>query len=146
MLLAVDVGNTNITIGVFDGEKLMTNIRLTTQMPRTSDEFGFMISGMLEAKGIERGKIDAAIVSSVVPGIMYSLNSGIYKYFGTTPMQVGTKTKSGIKIVTANPKEIGADRIVDAAAAYEIYGGPVLVVDFGTATTYDLVSDRKSVV
>lgn len=141
MLLAIDVGNTNITFGVFDDKVLRISFRLTTQIQRTSDEFGLAILDMLESKGIKHESVDSVIISSVVPGIMYSLNNGIYKYFGITPMQVGHGTKSGIRLATANPREIGADRIVDCAAAYEIYGGPVLVIDFGTATTYDLVSE-----
>ncbi|MBP5158775.1 MAG: type III pantothenate kinase [Lachnospiraceae bacterium] len=140
MLLAIDVGNSNINLGVFEGEEIRAHVRLTTQISRTSDEFGFAIVGMLGSKGIDASLVDAVIISSVVPGIMYSLNSGIKKYFKTTPVQVGHGTKSGIRIATVNPKEIGADRIVDAAAAYELHGGPVIVADFGTATTYDLVS------
>ncbi len=140
MLLAIDVGNSNINLGVFDGEEIKAHVRLTTQISRTSDEFGFTIVGMLAQKNVARESIDAVIISSVVPGVMYSLNNGIRKYFSVTPMQVGHGTKSGIRIATINPREIGADRIVDAAAAYELHGGPVIVADFGTATTYDLVS------
>lgn len=141
MLLVIDVGNTNINFGLFEGDDLRTHFRLTTKTPRTSDEFGMVMLSLLESKHIDKGSISDAIIASVVPGVMYSLNSGVIKYLGITPMQVGAGTKTGIRIHTANPKEIGADRVVDAAAAYEIYGGPVLIADFGTATTYDLVSE-----
>lgn len=141
MLLAIDVGNTNITIGVYDGEKLEGIFRLMSKSSKTSDEYGVMIKGMLEAKGIDPKKIEAAIIVSVVPNLMHSLINGIYKYFNVKVINVGPGIKTGIKIGAENPKEVGADRIVDAVAAYEIYGGPVLVIDFGTATTYDFVTE-----
>lgn len=144
MLLALDVGNTNVTLGVFDDEKLVGTFRLNTQIARTSDEFGMLIIDVLEKNNINSKKVDAVIISSVVPKIMYSLVNGIVKYFKTKPLIVQPGTKTGIKIKTSNPSDTGADRIVDAAGAYEIYGGPVLVVDFGTATTYDLVFEDGS--
>lgn len=139
MLLGIDVGNTNITLGVFDGEQLKGTFRMTTKIARTSDEYGIFISDLLESNGIKRTQVGAVIIASVVPDIMYSLNSAIIKYLKREPIIVGPGVRTGIKIVTENPRQIGADRIVDAAAAYEIYGGPVIVIDFGTATTYDLV-------
>ncbi len=144
MLLVVDVGNTNITYGIFDKEALIGTVRATTKIPRTSDEYGIFLIDALLAKGIRKEQIEAVIISSVVPQVMYSLNSGFIKYFDITPMIVGAGMKTGIKINTANPKEIGADRIVDAVGAYELYGGPVIVIDFGTATTYDLVSENAT--
>lgn len=140
MLLAFDVGNTNITIGVFDKE-LVGNFRITTKLPRTSDEFGLVIIDLLRQVGIAREDITDVIIASVVPNIMYSLTSGVIKYFGIQPIVVKSGVKTGLKIATTNPKELGADRIVDAVAAYELYGGPVIVVDYGTATTFDLVSE-----
>lgn len=140
MLLVIDVGNSNITIGVFEDVNLRTTFRLTTMMPRTSDEYGLIICDLLKTKNINTADITAVTIASVVPKIMYSLTSGIIKYLSITPLVVGIGTKTGIKIITGNPKEIGADRIVDAVAAYEIYGGPVLVIDFGTAITYDLIT------
>ncbi len=139
MLLVMDVGNTNITLGVFEKEKLLATFRMTTKIPRTSDEYGIFICNLLEHRGLSANKMEHVIIASVVPGIMYSLNSAIIKYFGKEPIIVGSGTKTGIRIVTTNPQQIGADRIVDAAGAYQLYGGPVIVVDFGTATTYDLV-------
>jgi len=140
VLLAFDVGNTNITIGVFDKE-LVGNFRITTKLPRTSDEFGLVIIDLLRQVGIAREDITDVIIASVVPNIMYSLTSGVIKYFGIQPIVVKSGVKTGLKIATTNPKELGADRIVDAVAAYELYGGPVIVVDYGTATTFDLVSE-----
>lgn len=140
MLMAIDVGNTNITIGIFRGESLEGTFRLTTSIPRTSDEYGVAIGEILETNGIPRKEVKDAIIASVVPAVMHSLVSGVIKYFDIYPVIVEPGIKTGIKIVTENPKQIGADRIVDAAGAYELYGGPVLVLDFGTATTYDLVS------
>lgn len=142
MLLALDVGNTNITIGVFDGEKLLRTLRVTTKLPRTSDEYGILFRSLLRENDIDPDQVDATIVSSVVPAVMYSLRNGLYKYFHVEPLIVEPGVKTGIRIVTDHPAQIGSDRIVDAVGAYEKYGGPVLVLDFGTATTYDLVDDK----
>ena len=139
MFLAIDVGNTNITIGVYHEDKLKTTFRLTTATERTSDEYGIVITDLVEKAGISTSRIQGAIIASVVPGLMHSLKNCIVKYFGVEPVVVGPGIKTGIKIDTPNPKEIGPDRIVDIVAAYEIYGGPVLVIDYGTATTYDLI-------
>ena len=139
MLFAIDVGNTNNTIGVFDGEKLVKQFRMITQTSRTSDEYGVFFSEWLLINGFKVEDITDVIISSVVPDIMHSLTSGIIKYFNTQPVIVAPGIKTGIRIAIPNPKELGADRLVDAVAAYEMYGGPVIVVDFGTATTHDLV-------
>lgn len=139
MLLVVDAGNTNITIGVFKEDKLEASFRLTTGIPRTSDEYGLLLCDLLEHRGMKISDIDAVIVSSVVPAIMYSFHNGVKKYLKLVPFEVKPGTKTGIKITTGNPYEIGADRIVDAVGAYEQYGGPVIVIDFGTATTYDVI-------
>lgn len=141
MLLVVDVGNTNITLGVFEGSNIKATFRLTTNTNRTSDEYGLILCDLLKARNIEMKEVKNVIIASVVPKLMHSLSSGIIKYLGITPLIVGAGTKTGIKISTANPKEVGADRVVDAVAAYEIYGGPVLVIDFGTAITYDLIME-----
>lgn len=144
MLLVIDVGNTNITLGVFDGEELSGTFRMTTKLPRTSDEYGITLRELVERQGILSTDINAAIVSSVVPDVMHSLGSALIKYFGIRPMVVSAGIKTGIKIMTENPKQIGADRIVDAVAAYTLYGGPVIVIDFGTATTYDIVGPEAT--
>lgn len=139
MLLVIDAGNTNITLGVFRDEELLGTFRMTTKLPRTSDEYGITLKELVERHGIKSSDIDAVIVASVVPDIMHSLGSAIIKYFGIQPMVVSAGIKTGIRVVTENPKQVGADRIVDAVAAYTLHGGPVIVIDFGTATTYDVV-------
>ena len=139
MLFTIDVGNTNITLGVFDGDSIIGTFRVTTKINRTSDEFGIVFREILRSNDIDASKISAVIIASVVPNVMHSLTSAIIKYFKLTPIVVEAGIKTGIRIATENPKQIGADRIVDAAGAYELYGGPLIVIDFGTATTYDLV-------
>lgn len=139
MLLAIDVGNTNTNFSVFDGEESRVFFAITTKLPRTSDEFSVAIREQLWINKVAVSDIDGCIISSVVPAIMHSLINGVKKLTGLTPMEVGAGMKTGVKIRLANPKEAGADRIVDLAAAYEIYGGPCMVIDFGTATTYDLI-------
>lgn len=140
MLLVIDVGNTNITLGIFSKEALIGTFRLTTKMPRTSDEYGIDICNLLEHRSFTVQDIEDVIIASVVPDMMYSLTSAIIKYLDITPIIVGPGIKTGIRLAMDNPKEVGADRIVDAVGAYELYGGPVIVVDFGTATTYDLIT------
>ena len=141
MILTIDVGNTNITCGVFKGDEIAATFRITTKMPRTSDEYGMTLNTLLEQNRIKASDIKDAIVCSVVPNVMHSLQGGLVKYFHITPIVVEAGIKTGIRIVTPNPQQIGADRIADAVGAYEIYGGPVLVIDFGTATTYDFVDE-----
>lgn len=140
MLLVVDVGNTHITLGLFDGQELKSTFRMTAKQPRTSDEYGIELCDLLQHKHFDIKEIDDVIVASVVPDIMHSLGSAIIKYFGIKPM-VPTNLDMGLKINTIYPKDIGPDRIVDAVAAYEKYGGPIIVIDYGTATTYDVVSE-----
>ena len=140
MLLVVDVGNTNITFGVYQGRGLLKSFRITTKIPRTSDEFGLSIMELLRINGISITELEGISMASVVPNIMHALTGAMVKYAGIEPLIVGPGVKTGIRITTENPRAIGADRIVDAVAAYEKYGGPVLVLDFGTATTYDLVT------
>ena len=138
MLFAIDVGNTNITVGLFDGKILVKQFRMITQTSRTSDEYGVFLRQWLDINA-EDAKIESVVISSVVPNIMHSLTSSIIKYFDVKPLIVAPGIKTGIRIAIPNPKELGADRLVDAVAAYEMYGGPAIVVDFGTATTHDLV-------
>ena len=142
MILVIDVGNTNMTLGVYDGQELRATFRMMTKQPRTSDEYGVFITQLLKNKGIEALELEGSIVASVVPDVMHSLIGALVKYTHTRPINVGPGTKTGIRIVTEDPRAIGADIIVDAVAAYEKYGGPVLVLDFGTATTYDLVTEK----
>lgn len=142
MLLVVDIGNTNITIGVYHEDELLGSFRMTTKTPRTSDEYGLFIVGWLNSRGILAKAITDIIISSVVPNIMYSFTNGIKKYLDQEPIMVGPGTKTGISINTESPKTVGSDRIVDLAGAFYTYGGPALVIDFGTATTYDVVTDK----
>ncbi|MCI8834856.1 MAG: type III pantothenate kinase [Ruminococcus sp.] len=139
MLLTLDVGNTNVTMGVFRDDTLLGTFRMTTKLPRTSDEYGVLICSILEYRQIHSQEIDAVIIASVVPDIMHSLTSGVIKYLKVQPLIVSAGVKTGIRIATENPKQIGPDRIVDAVAGYDLFGAPVIVVDFGTATTYDLI-------
>ncbi|MDD6207442.1 MAG: type III pantothenate kinase [Clostridiales bacterium] len=141
MILAVDIGNTNITFGIFDGDNLVGTFRMTTQISRTSDEYGIFLCQVLEHRSIDPAQIEGVVISTVVPKIMYSFESAIHKYFqAARVINIGVGIKTGIKIGITNPHEIGADRIVDAVAGYELYGGPILVLDFGTATTHDLIT------
>ena len=142
MLFAIDVGNTNITIGLFDKKKLIHTFRMTTGISRTSDEYGMFLGDWLRIHDMEEKDIDAVIIASVVPNVMHSLTSGVIKYLNVKPIIVAPGIKTGINVTIPSPKALGADRLVDAVAAYEIYGGPVIVVDFGTATTYDLVLEN----
>ncbi len=141
MLLVIDLGNTNITLGVFDGPDLKATFRMTAKQPRTSDEYGIQLCTLLEHRDFDVKQIHAVIISSVVPDVMHSLGSAIIKYFHVKPMVISSSLDIGLEINTEHPKEIGPDRIVDAVAAYEKYGGPVIVIDYGTATTYDVVSE-----
>lgn len=142
MILVLDVGNTNMTLGIYQGKELKATFRMMTKTPRTSDEYGVMITQLLKTKGMEAMELEGSIVASVVPDVMHSLMGALVRYTGTKPMNVGPGIRTGIRIVTEEPRAIGADRIVDAVAAYEKYGGPVLVLDFGTATTYDLITEK----
>ncbi|MCI5623494.1 MULTISPECIES: type III pantothenate kinase [Anaerostipes] len=141
MLLALDVGNTNITIGVFQRKEIIESFRITTKIPRTSDEFGMIISDLLSAKGLDKDQVKAIVICSVVPNIMHSLVNGLVKYFNIKPIIVGPGVKTGINLGRMNPREVGADKIVNLVAGYQLYGGPSLVIDYGTATTYDVVTE-----
>ena len=129
MILTLDVGNTNMTGGVFKGEDIIATFRITTKMPRTSDEYGMLLCNLLQQNKINPDDIKDAIICSVVPNVMHSLASAMIKYLDIKPIIVGADLKTGLRIDVPNPQQVGADRIVDAVAAYEIYGGPVLVMD-----------------
>lgn len=140
MILGIDVGNTNTELAVIEGDKIIHSWRFISKTPRTSDEYGVLIKSFFDNSGILEKEITSVIMASVVPNIMYSLNNGIKKFIGLEPMVVGPGIKTGMPIHTSDPSEVGADRIVDAVAAYTIYGGPVIVIDFGTATTFDYIT------
>ncbi|MBR4169953.1 MAG: type III pantothenate kinase [Lachnospiraceae bacterium] len=141
MLLAIDVGNTNMSFGIFDGKEIKGTFRIMTAATRTSDEYGLVVTDLIAKQNIDISSIGGVIIATVVPNTTHSLTNAVIKYLHCNPLLVGPGVKTGIRIDTPNPKEIGADRIVDAVAAYEKYGGPVLIIDFGTATTYDLVTE-----
>lgn len=142
MILVIDVGNTNITFGIYKGDELIATFRMTTHAERTSDEFGMHLLSLMELKGVPKESIQGVMIASVVPKLMHALVNAILKYIGKKPYIVGPGIKTGIKIVTDNPREIGPDLIVGAVAGYELYGGPVLIIDFGTATTYVAVNEK----
>lgn len=142
MLLTIDIGNTNVVMGVMKGMELLVSFRMTTQMPRTSDEYGITMVEMLRNKGIDVKDIEDVIVSSVVPNIMHSITNSIKRYLNKKPLIVGPGIKTGLPVRTDNPKTVGADRIVNCVAAYELYGGPCMAIDFGTSTTYDIVNEK----
>ena len=129
MILAIDVGNTNISMGIFRGDKLVSNWRIVTVSDRTSDETGLLILQFFNYAGITKDDIEDIIISSVVPPVMYALELAIRKYVGKEPMVVSVATKTGINILYDNPSEVGADRIVNAVAALKLYGGPIIIVD-----------------
>ncbi len=142
MLVVVDIGNTNITIGLVNNDKIIGHYRLTTKLERTSDEYGFMILSFLNASNITAKSVEDIIISSVVPKVNYSFINSIKKYLHKEPIVIGPGIKTGISIKIDDPRTLGADRLVDAVGAYYIYGGPVLVIDFGTATTFDVVNAK----
>jgi len=136
MVLVLDVGNTNIVIGVYRGTKLVGDWRLSTDFNRTSDEYGSQVTHLFILSEINIREIEGVIISSVVPNIMYSLEHMIREYFKLDPIIVGPGVKTGINIKYDNPKEVGADRIVNAVAAHEKYNSSLIIIDFGTATTF----------
>jgi type III pantothenate kinase len=139
MLLVLDVGNTNTTLGVYDGERLAHSWRLTTERQRTVDEYGIMCRTLLQLYEVEFSAITDIAVSSVVPPLDFTLHKMVEVYFHINPLFVTTKN-AGMPVLYDDPQEVGADRVVNAVAAFEKYGGPCIVVDFGTATTFDAIS------
>lgn len=142
MLLAIDVGNTNTVLGVYDGKNLLDHWRLETNTRRTSDEYGILLRQLFQVSGIDPGLVRAVAVSSVVPPLQFNLEKMSERYFKTRPMFVGPGVKTGMPILYDNPREVGADRIVNAVAAYDKHHRGVIVVDFGTATTFDAVTPK----
>jgi type III pantothenate kinase len=139
MLLAVDVGNTNIVVGVFDGDRLVADYRLHTDDRATGDELGVLVTDLLERSHIAPGDVSAVVVSNVVPTLQRSVETLALVYFGQTPMVLGPGLRSGVRIRFDDPREVGADRIANAVAARHLYRLPAVIVDFGTATTFDAI-------
>lgn len=140
MLLVIDVGNTHIVLGVYEDKTLINNWRIATDKSRTSDEYGLLLEQLFRYHKIDIDDIEDVIISSVVPTLMHALEAMSLKYFKRKPYIIGPGIKTGMNIKYDNPKEVGADRIVNAVGAYEKYGGPIIIVDFGTAITFCAVS------
>ena len=140
MLLTIDIGNTNIKYGVFSGEELIASFRVTSKTSRTADEYGSVLINLITNKGIKVADIDGIIISSVIPTLNYTMCHMCEHFFGITPIMVGPGIKTGLNVNVENAKEVGADRIVNSVSAYKKYGAPVIVVDFGTATTFNVIN------
>ena len=143
MIICIDVGNTNIKYGIFDGDELVVSFRVATDMKRTSDQYGTAIIDMLAVKGISASAIDGAIISSVVPSLNYTISHMCVSYLGVEPLMVGAGLKTEHNLRIDNAREMGADRIVNDVAAIRKYGAPVIVIDFGTATTFNAVNEQR---
>jgi type III pantothenate kinase len=142
MLLVIDVGNTNTVLGVFDGSRLIVDWRLETKQRQTADEYGILARNLFDLAHMEVDKIGHIIIASVVPPLNSVLEQMALKYFKISPLFVEPGVKTGMPVLYDSPADVGADRIVNAVAAYEKYGGPAIVVDFGTATTFDAISAK----
>jgi len=140
MLLAIDIGNTDTTFGVFDDEKLRATWHMATAIHRMADEYAALLLNLMRQQGLDIPNIKAIALCSVVPPLISTFDELFQRYFHITPLVVGAGVRTGVRIRMDNPREVGADRIVNAAAAHHLYGGPVIVADLGTATTFDTVS------
>ena len=143
MIFVFDVGNTNTVLGVYDGEELTHHWRIETNRNKTNDEYGMLIKSLFDFADLSLSDISGIIISSVVPPIMFALEKMCIRYFNLKPLVVGPGVKTGLDIKYDNPKEVGADRIVNAVAAIHKYGSPLIIVDFGTATTYCYITEDK---
>ena len=142
MLLAIDIGNTNITIGVFEDERLRASWHIATGIHRLTDEYAALLLDLLGHEGIAPSQVDKAALCSVVPPLTPVFEELCQRYCGVTPLVVEAGIKTGMRIAVDNPRELGADRVVNAVAAHHLYGGPVIIIDLGTATTFDAVSEK----
>lgn len=142
MLLVIDVGNSNIVLGVYEEGKMLYDWRIATAKDRSSDEYGMLFEQILNYHGLKINELDDVIISSVVPTLMHTLSSMCNRYIGIDPIIIGPGVKTGMNIKYDNPSDVGADRIVNSVAAYEKYGGPTVVVDFGTAITFDVINKK----
>ena len=143
MIFVLDVGNTNTVLGVYEDNELKYHWRIETNRNKTEDEYGMIIKSLLEFEGLHFSDIKGVIISSVVPPIMSALERMCTRYFKLNPLVVGPGIKTGLNIKYDNPKEVGADRIVNAVAGIHYYGSPLIIVDFGTATTYCYINEEK---
>ena len=142
MLLAIDIGNTNIKYGVFNQDELIASFRVSSRLSRTADEYGSVLVNLLSTSGINKSDITGVIISSVIPSLNYTICHMCEYFFKKTPMMIGPGIKTGLNIKADNAKEVGADIIVNSVSAFNKYGGPIVVIDFGTATTFDVISSN----
>jgi len=142
MLLAIDIGNTNIDVGIFEGENLRTKWDLATDVYKSSDEYAMILMGLLGHEGISPENIDQAVICSVSPPLVPVFRELCRRYLNLTPLLVEAGVKTGVSILMDNPREVGPDRIVNAVGGHHLYGGPLIVIDLGTATTFDVVSEK----
>jgi type III pantothenate kinase len=142
MLFAIDIGNTNITLGLYEGDKLGPRWRLATSYDRMPDEYGILVVNLFRHAGIDVKDVSAIAMASVVPPLTGTFEQACVQYLGLAPLVVDAETKTGVRVRYEDPKQVGADRVVDAAAVQKLYGGPACVVDFGTATTFDAISSE----
>jgi len=140
MLLAIDIGNTNITLGMFQGEQVRATWRLAPDVNRLADEYGVLMISLLSQEGLGKSDIDAAVMSSVVPDLEPVFEQACARYFNVRPLVVGTGVRTGLRILYDSPRDVGADRVADAVAAIHLYGPPLIVVDLGTGTVFDAIS------
>ena len=140
MLLAIDIGNTNIKYGVFKEDVLIASFRVSSRLSRTADEYGSVLVNLLSNSGIMKDDISGVIISSVIPSLNYTICHMCEYFLKKTPLMIGPGVKTGLNIKTDNVKEVGADIIVNSVSAFNKYGGPIVVIDFGTATTFDVIS------
>lgn len=145
MILTIDIGNTNIKYGIFEGNDLIASFRVTSRQSRTADEYGATLTNLLSSKSIKTTDIKGIIISSVIPALNYTIVHMCEYFFSITPIMVGSGIKTGLNVKTDNPKEVGADIIVNSVAAHNLYGKnePIVVIDFGTATTFDVISKNS---
>ena len=142
MLIAIDIGNTNIKYGIFEGKTLKASFRVSSALSRTADEYGSVLASLLSSQDIKLSDIDGVIISSVIPSLNYTMCHMCEYFFNVKPIMVGKGVKTGLNIKAENPREVGADIIVNSVSAYNKYGGPIIVIDFGTATTFDVISEN----
>jgi type III pantothenate kinase len=140
MFLALDIGNTNVTLGVFQDDKLRHTWRIATEPEKLPDEYDVLLRSLLSLKGITTDMVQGIAICSVVPQLTPVFEDVANKVFKTNPLVVGAGTRTGVRVLCDNPREVGADRIVDTAAAHHLYGGPIIIVDFGTATVFDAIN------
>ncbi|WP_346428494.1 type III pantothenate kinase [Alicyclobacillus mengziensis] len=142
-VLAMDIGNSNTTMGLFGDRNLLGHWRISTNLEQTADELGFLVTGLIKNAKMDNVRVDGISISSVVPSVMYAVEEMAQTYLGQSPLVVGPGIRTGLVIKYDNPKEAGSDRIANAVAAIESYGAPVIIVDFGTATTFTVVDEHR---